>query len=205
MNPAAQRVLDALASGHGRFIENDIVQFKRLTRFPHTEPWWGKQKRYRFDDPQCEFGVTYVAEELDVVFAETILHEEGAFVDGSWLVGYDKVDERSIVYYTHPDTKSKLKLFDLTGVQLKALGLNNDICSADNYLPSQEVSRIVHENVPDADGIYYVSRQLNTEHAAALFERSGVRCTSAKVKLTAHPMFHSMIERLNVTVMPPRP
>ena len=175
----------------------------RLTKFPHTEPWWGKAALARFDDPLQSYGVTYVTEHLEVAFAETILHEQANFTNGEWLVDWSSIDQRWICYYTRPDPTLKLKLLDLTGKNLKLLGLNNDVCASDQYSDSQALSRAIHEQLPEADGIYYVSRQVNTNCATALFERCDARKGAASVKLTGHPLYSQLINDFNVTIYAP--
>jgi hypothetical protein len=100
--------------GRLRFVRKDVRHFLRLTRHPGTEPYWGKARRYRFDDPLGQFGVTYVAEELEVAFAETIIHEVADFEDGRWVVPCDQIDRRRIMSYTRP--QPRLTLLDLTGI-----------------------------------------------------------------------------------------
>lgn len=48
-----------------------VSRLLRLSRFPGTEPWWGRTGRYRFDDPDGGFGVTYCADTLDAAFCES--------------------------------------------------------------------------------------------------------------------------------------
>jgi hypothetical protein len=173
------------AANELRFVQAEVAALCRLTRFPATEPWWGTTMRYRFDDPLGRFGVTYAAHSLDVAFAETIIHEVAAFEDGAWVIPQEEIAGRWIVDYDSP--RPMLTLLDLTGVALKRLGLNNDVCASNDYTFTQELSRAVHEQLPGVDGIYYISRQLNTQPAAALFERSGLRCRGPAQALAAHP------------------
>lgn len=180
------------------FVMTDIASLHRLTRFPATEPWWGTTVRYRFDDPFGRFGVSYAAESLDVAFAETVIHEVASFEDGGWLVPLEDIAERWIVRYRRADPM--LKLLDLTGVALKRLGLNNDVCVADDYGFTQRLIRAVHEQVPQADGICYVSRQLNTRRAVALFERSNVTCHRIAEPLADHPDLARLIKLFGVQV-----
>lgn len=175
----------AQARGGLGFVMVDVASLQRLTRFPATEPWWGATMRYRFDDPLGSFGVSYAAESLDVAFAETVIHETASFEDGGWLVPHEEVAGRTVVRYRRADPM--LRLLDLTGAALKRLGLNNDVCAASDYSFTQRLSRAVHEQVAQADGICYISRQLNTRRAVALFERSGVRCLPDAEPLDTHP------------------
>ena len=80
---------------------------------------------------------------------------------------------RWIVSFQRP-AKPQLLLADLTGTALKALGLNNDLCSGGNYTRSQQWARAIHEADRRWDGIRYVSRQNNTAFGYAVFECSGM-------------------------------
>jgi hypothetical protein len=195
LNPPMPDFAAAAAAGTLRFVQRDIREIQRLTCFPDTEPWWRTDCQSRFDDVCRKFGVTYVAQRLETAFAETVIHEAGFHSGGSWLLPWKKIEERWIVRYSHP---AKLTLIDLTGVQLKRLGLNNDISSTNDYAFTQELSHAVHEQVPQAQGIYYVSRQLNTQFVIALFQRSGVRCSPPYTRLDRHPGLWKVIRKFNV-------
>ncbi|UOD31646.1 RES domain-containing protein [Massilia violaceinigra] len=67
-------------------INLDVGRLLRLSRFPRTEPYWGKRKAYRFDDPAQLYGASYAAQELKVAFAETVLHQKGDFIGGQWVI-----------------------------------------------------------------------------------------------------------------------
>ena len=154
-----------------------IASMVRLSRSPATEPWWSRKARYRFDDalplrPE-QFGVLYVASSLATAFAESVIHESALFVGGRYVVPEAELLSRWKVTFQHP-TRKRLRLADLTGEHLKALGLNNDISAGDDYALSQAWARAVHDCDARWDGIRYVSRQLNKGYAYALFERSGV-------------------------------
>lgn len=191
----------AHASGQWPLVEIEAASLIRLTRCPATEPYWGRGRRYRFDDPAGVYGVTYGAERLDVAFAETVLHEQGAFIDGRWVIDQRRIDERFIVRFGR-STGQPLRLADLTGSALKRLGLNNDLSASDNYLPSRQVSAAVHAQLPQADGIVYVSRQLNTHRAVALFEGCAVACDPQPLALAAHPDFPALLDQFGVELLP---
>ncbi|AXA90150.1 RES family NAD+ phosphorylase [Massilia sp. YMA4] len=187
------------AAGQLCFCHVDIRALLRLSLRPGMEPWWGTTGRFRFDDPAHGFGVTYVAGGLDVAVCETILHEVGDHRDGEWWVDHSSVERRSIVRYVHPDpAKTRLRLVDLTGIALKGLGLTNDISAQDDYTHTQLLSGAIHAQVPEADGIRYVSKHMNTSFAAALFERSGVRVLPGAMPLLAHPDIGGLLGRLRV-------
>lgn len=150
--------------------------------------------------PKQLYGATYTAPALDIAFAETVLHQKGFFRDGHWVIDRATIDERHIVTYERP-WEPHLRVANLTGTYLKALGLNNDLCSSDAYADSMAVSSALHEQLPELDGIQYVSRQLNTGFAVALFERSAVRIADTVVPLPEHPDYPALIDTFNVDVI----
>lgn len=191
----------ARAARYLSVINLDVGRLLRLSRFPRTEPYWGKRKAYRFDDPAQLYGASYAAQELKVAFAETVLHQKGDFIGGQWVIAEANILERHIVRYTRP-AKPALMLADLSGVTLKALGLNNDLCSSDDYTDSMAVSSALHAQLPDLDGIMYVSRQMNTGLAVALFERSKVELQRTVTRLVDHPDYDQLLNAFNVEILP---
>ena len=155
----------------------EVASLVRLSRHPATEPYWSAGV-YRFDDPHPggadAFGTCYTASTIEVAFAESVIHECGRFVRGSYEVPVAELTERSVVRFTC-DRRKSLVLADLTGAALKALGLNNDISASADYTASQAWARAIHAASPRWDGVRYVSRQMNKGFAYAIFERSGLR------------------------------
>lgn len=191
----------ARITGRLRVKNIDARRLLRLSRFPQTEPYWGRQRAYRLDDPAQRFGTTYTAFSLEVAFAETVLHQEGYFTGDQWLIDEENILRRHVVTYSRPE-KSKLLIADLTGASLKALGLNNDLSSSDDYAASMAISGALHVQVPDVDGILYVSRQMNIGRAVALFERSGITAGNAATRLVDHPGYPKLLNIFNVAILP---
>ena len=86
-------------AGKLRLVERDARALLRLSRWPATEPYFGKAKVSRFDDPLQQYGVAYAAASLEVAFAETVLHESGFYEDSAWVVPWSMLRERSIVHF----------------------------------------------------------------------------------------------------------
>jgi hypothetical protein len=177
-----------------------VDRLLRLSRFPATEPYWGKRKAYRFDDPAQAFGTTYAALTLDVAFAETILHQDGQFSGDTWLIDEKNIIDRHVIGYQRLK-KPLLELVNLTGAYLKAIGLNNDLCSSDDYTDSMAISAEVHEQLPHVDGMIYVSRQMNIGRAIVLFERSDPQRSSTVMPLKNHSRYGTLLNTFNVAVL----
>jgi hypothetical protein len=184
-----------------RPIRIEVASLVRLSRHPATEPYWSAGV-YRFDDPDPggadPFGTCYTASTIEVAFAESVIHECGRFVSGSYEVPAAELTERSVVRFTC-DRRKSLVLADLTGAALKALGLNNDISASADYTASQAWARAIHGANPRWDGIRYVSRQMNKGFAYAIFERSGLHRLRAE-KLKARQV-DDLCNRFNVTAV----
>ena len=179
----------------------EVASLVRLSRHPATEPYRSAGV-YRFDDPDPggadAFGTCYTASTIEVAFAESVIHECGRFVGGSYEVPAAELTERSAVRFACEWCKT-LVLADLTGAALKALGLNNDISGSADYTTSQAWARAIHDAGLRWDGIRYVPRQMNRGFAYAIFERSGLRKLRAE-KLEAQQVAY-LCDLFNVTAV----
>jgi len=184
-----------------RPVRVEVASLVRLSRHPATEPYWSAGV-YRFDDPDPgradAFGTCYTASNIEVAFAESVIHECGRFVGGTYEVPAAELTERSVVRFTCERRKT-LVLADLTGAALKSLGLNNDISASADYSASQAWAQAIHGTSPRWDGIRYVSRQMNKAFAYAIFERSGLRKLRAE-KLKARQV-DDLCDRFNITAV----
>ena len=203
LGPELMRVPDFAAlhdDGKLRLVERDASTLLRLTRWPATELYFGRNKASRFDDPLQQYSVAYVARSLEVAFAETVLHESALYDAGAWIVPGSMLRERSVV---HLEADRALRLADLTGPSLKRLGLDNQVSAGTDYGPTWALSRALHESVPECDGIVYVSRHNNTGEAVALFERSGARIQPSSTQaLESHPALPHLLVLLGVELLP---
>ena len=184
-----------------RPVRIEIALIVRLSRHPTSEPYWSTGV-YRFDDPGPDrvgaFGTCYTASNIEVAFAESVIHESGRFVGGTHEVPVAELTERSVVRFICERRKT-LVLADLTGAALKSLGLNNDISASADYTTSQAWSQAIHGASTRWDGIRDVSRQMNKGFAYAIFERSGLRKLRAE-KLKARQV-DELCDRFNVTAV----
>ena len=82
----------------------EVASLVRLTRHPATEPYWSAGV-YRFDDPDPggadAFGTCYTAITIEVAFAESVIHECGRFVAGSYEVPAAELTKRSVVRFAY--------------------------------------------------------------------------------------------------------
>lgn len=86
-----------------------------------------------------------------MAFAESVIHESGRFVGGTYEVPAIELTERSVVRFTC-ERRRTLVLADLTGAALKSLGPNNDISASTDYSASQAWAQAIHGAVPAGTG-----------------------------------------------------
>lgn len=184
-----------------RPVRIEFASLVRLSRHPTSEPYWSTGV-YRFDDPDPgragAFGTCYTASNIEVAFAESVIHESGRFVGGIYEVPAAELTERSVVRFICERRKT-LVLADLTGAALKSLGLNNDISASADYSPSQAWAQAIHSASPRWDGIRYVSGQMSKGFAYAIFEWSGLRKLESE-KLKARQV-NDLCDRFNVAAV----
>ena len=158
-----------------RPIRIEVASLVRLSRHPATEPYW-LAGVYRFDDPDPgsagAFGTCYAAGTIEVAFSESVIHQSGRFVGGTYQVPAAELTECSVVRFICERRKTPV-LADLTGTALKSLGLNNEISAYADYSASHAWSHAIHGASLRWDGIRYVSRQMSKGFAYAIFDRRG--------------------------------
>jgi len=138
----------------------------RIFRFaPGRSPlYFGSARTYRFDDPLGRFGMLYPAEHLAGAFIETF----GRAV-GQHLIAVPNLQARHLasVRATRP-----LKLVDLRGRHLAALGATGELTAGRDYARSQRWSRWFYSHPQRLDGLLYPCRHDPEQRAVALFDRT---------------------------------
>ena len=114
----------------------------------------------RFDAPAGEFGTMYAAEELVGAFAETVLRKAAR------IIAWPAVERRS---WSTLRLQREATLAQLHGDGLLSWGVTSDICTGDDYAPSQALSLELHGLA--LDGIAYRSRHNNDRICYALYDR----------------------------------
>lgn len=95
---------------------------------------------------------------------------------------------------------------DLSGVLLRRLGFKNDICAGADYGPPQKLSRAIYQHPAGVDGFRYVSRQVNTQYAYAIFDRAAPTFGApVYTKLPEHADLSTVISMFHARVHGRRP
>ncbi|MDB5974582.1 MAG: hypothetical protein JWR07_1342 [Nevskia sp.] len=139
----------------------------RVGRKSTGEPYFGSSGGNRWDDPLGVYGVCYLGDSLVTAFAESVLHDREP-IDGQFHLASSEIDDRFAIGFG----SGTLHVVDLTGVLLKRLGFKNDICAGADYGEAQKLSRAIYQHPAGVAGIRYVSRQVNTQYAYAIFDRA---------------------------------
>lgn len=123
---------------------------------------FGTSGNNRFDDPQGEYGVCYMAMTIEGAFAETCLRAVGApYVASTFL------EARS---FATIEATAPLRLATVHGTGLSRLGATS-VVTAGQHALAQRWSRAIHDHPSAPDGILYRANHDNGEFCAALFER----------------------------------
>lgn len=153
--------------------------------------YFGKTGANRFDDPDGQYEVCYVARSHEGAFAETCLRAVGAqFVAATFL------HRRSFAVI---ETTALLRLVLVHGSGLARLGATS-IVSAGDHAISQVWSRAIYEHPSSPDGLCYRANHDNGEICAALFDRcrEGLKVVSSQPVLSNRAQVAAMLDRYKV-------
>jgi hypothetical protein len=139
--------------------------WQRLHPEEFSALYFGKSRENRFDDPESEYGVLYVAEDEFGAFVETFLRNPKLT-----LVARDELAKRTL---SEIETSKELSLVDLTGKGLQHAGVTGDVSTA----PHEEtwaLSRAIHEHPRKPDGIRYRLKHDLGRIGIAIFDRVAI-------------------------------
>jgi hypothetical protein len=170
----------------------DPALLYRVSRHASGEPYFGRSRGNRFDDPTWKradrFGTCYLGLDLTVALAESLLHDVEP-EEGRFAVALSEIEGR----YVHRFYGPALRLANLTGTALFVLGGNGELSGTTDYKLTQRWSRAVFAHPDKVDGFLYMSRRVNDSLAVVLFERdksAPLQLSSAvPVRLDAHRDF----------------
>jgi hypothetical protein len=160
------------------------VRWVRIHARNRDALWFGPTRAsppvHRFDDPHGEFRVCYLANTIDVSFAETFLRNPPVRI-----LGLDDLAARSVATV---EVQRAMRLVPLHGPGLARLGTTTGLTSSTDYALSQAWSRALWEHVVALDGLVYRSRHDDSALCIALYDRAkGGLAVVADDCLTADP------------------
>ena len=173
---------------HGR-IPRPIVDFRR-------------EARYRFDDPEREFGVLYAAFDLETAFAETVLRDRAVHSAGPIVpLDYAEIAERVVVQLGSGSLSRPLRVIKLYDEGLSAARTDSQIAVRDHYPTTQRWARAFYEHPAQVDGIVYPSRYMGARRSVVLFERAKrYIAIRSSTPLLHHPGFPALINVFRVAI-----
>jgi RES domain len=147
------------------------------------EPLHFGNSGYRFDAPQQEYCVMYVAQNPEGAFIETFGANTGVRVISN---GELSVRSISCLQSSHP-----LNLVDLTGAGLAKIGADGRLGTGEHSL-AQRWALAFWQHPIQVDGIYYRARHDPSQYCAAIFDRAtegwhitqALRCASQEFRGT---------------------
>lgn len=149
-----------------------VSRLYRISRHATGEPFFGRSVANRFDAPDRSYGTCYCGFDLQTAVAETVLHDLRP-VSGVFEVAQSDLDARFLVRFTGGD----LNMAVLYGAPAKALVGEGSISTVEPYDLPQQWSAALHGHPANFDGILYMSRQVNDQKAAVIFERAKKKFT----------------------------
>ena len=160
------------------------------------------QRAYRFDAPNGEFGVMYCAFSLEVCFAETLLRTRAFRMPADQPTLIDESELRSKgIAQLGASAGQPLILADLTGSGLARLHADGSVSTAPRYSVPRQWALALWRHPKRVDGIQYVSRFMNSQLAAALFDRCEDRLIVRDRKpLIDHPDLPRVLDLFNVGI-----
>ena len=146
--------------------EVDTVWFRSHLR-RYGALFFGRSGDCRFDAPGQEYGVLYVADNLEGAFIETFGIRSKATVRH---VTMRQLRDRRFAEISFP---RPLRLVDLTGPGLARVGADARLCAGGDYAVAQLWSLAFWQHTDQPDGILYLSRHDPSTRCAAIFDRAG--------------------------------
>ena len=139
----------------------------RAHRCRRNPLFFGSIGQWRYDDPEHAYGVLYLASDFEGAFIEGCLHD-AAVGTTTPLLSERFLKKRCVSKIRFA---GRLKLVDLSGPGLAAIGADARICVGD-YRIAQHWSRALWHHPQQPDGILYPSRHNPGIICAAVFDRA---------------------------------
>jgi len=150
----------------------------------------------RFSSPSGAFRVLYAADNFPTAFAEAVVRDR--FEGKARRFLYRPHLEQLCV--TAISSSRELALLDLAGAAAYELGIDTDANRARAHTSAQGLSKTVHAEMPDVDGILFNSR-LTTGGCVAIYDRAFSALSGAPpIGLLQSALLAAELTRLKITV-----
>jgi hypothetical protein len=162
----------------------------RIHAARHFPVFFNPTRDYRFNAPDGEFAVLYAALRTDGSFIETFCRTLAAQPP---LITARQLDGRALSVLTPSEP---LRLVDLTGPGLAALGIDNRISTSGDYALVQRWAKWFWSHPDQVHGLLYRSRHDPGEHCVALFSGRSTPAAAALANPLSTPSFAAELARL---------
>ena len=160
-----------MSSGSVEALKTDSLLF-RIHPVERGALWFGpapgEPPRHRFDSPDGDYGVCYLAMEPAGAFVESFLRLDVHRTDTRILAASELLNRRIVPVQLTSD----LEVVSLRGPGLAWRGLTASVSSSPVYGDTQRISKAIHAESAELAGISYRSRHDNDQIAIALFDRA---------------------------------
>lgn len=144
-------------------LRNTSQAWLRIYKVSNKPIYFGRTRKNRFDAPNDEFGVMYVANDLHGAFIETFGRSFSKVVTMNSL---------SVTGLARIHVSRELKLIDLAeSGSLAKIGADNRLSCDTDYALTQRWSKALYDHPANIDGILYMSRLDPKRLSCALFDR----------------------------------
>ena len=165
--------------------------YKRIHLTSRAPIQFNQTKAGRYNSPEAEFGVLYIAKDLAGCFSETLLRQKSGLIDQAEL------DARSVseIVFT-----ADLKLVSFYGPGLARAGATGIVSSGDWDI-SQAWSLALWQRKDKPDGMLYRAKHDKNELSAAIFDRAGKNLKQGKTwRLRDDPELPDLLDRYKVGI-----
>lgn len=142
----------------------------RVYRCAYGPIFFGRMVTYRFDAPEGEFGVLYMAQSHEAAFIETL----GGVTRNAAVRNTLQRDDLGQRCWAVIRAARPLRLVDLTARGLARISADERLCAGD-YDVSRRWAKAIYMHPQRPDGIYYRAyraRHDPSQHSVALFDRA---------------------------------
>lgn len=174
----------------------------------HDPVRFGKDKRWRFDDPLGQYGVMYAAQTPEGAFAETLLPPPGILTPTVTLIlGSVPVAATTIAVHglASVTCNTPLQCVDLTGERLASIGADASIATGP-WSTAQRWSRAFFTHSSEPDALLFRCRRDPSSLALAIHDRAGPKITVAPLGSLSEPqqrrLLARVVQRYDVAIVP---
>ncbi len=177
-------------------------QWPRLYRCAHESGlYFGKARRYRFDDPEGDYGVLYAGRDIQCAFIETFGDSRGP--TGDLEIARGDVAKSCIALIV---ILRRLHVVDLSGPGSAQIQADARLTAGGDYGLSQRWGRTIFEHPQRPDGVLYRARHDQNRLSLALFSRASDALTETLqgglFEPNTRPLLTEILREYKIALLP---